>query len=124
MKKLFNNWGYRFGWFVTIFFAFTNLVLAAGGSPTLSSSIRNPIATDTFIGLLALVLKIIIDIGLPIVVIAIIFVGFSYVMAQGNSGKLEKAHSAFLWVMVGAAIVLGSQVIITIIQNTVDQIKK
>jgi len=88
-----------------------------------SSTINNPIAADTFPALLSLVLKIIITVGLPIVVMAIIFVGFKYVTAQGNAGKLKEAHAAFKWVMVGAAIVLGSQVIVSIIQNTVAKVE-
>lgn len=125
MKNYLQKVGWKLGWI-------TNLVLISGGflyaqtvnpSGTQSSTIDNPIAADTFPALLNLVLKIIIDIGLPIVIIAIIFVGFKYVMAQGKPDKLKEAHSAFMWVLVGAAIVLGSYAISAIIQNTVNQVK-
>jgi hypothetical protein len=89
----------------------------------MTGKIDNPIAAKDFTELLALVLKVIVSIGLPIIVIAIIWVGFKYVLAQGNDKKISEAHAAFKWVMIGAAIVLGSQAIVSIIQNTVNKVK-
>lgn len=88
-----------------------------------SASINNPIKSNSFLELLNAVLEIIVEIGTPIVIISIIFVGFKYVLAQGKPAEIQKAHSAITWVVVGAAIVIGAKVIVVIIQNTITGIK-
>jgi len=57
------------------------------------------------------------------VAIAIIYSGFLFVTAQGNSEKLTKAKKALLYTIIGAALLLGSYVIATAIGKTVDEIK-
>lgn len=69
------------------------------------------------------ILEIVVDIGLPIVALSIIYVGFLFVVARGNEEKLTQAKGAFFYTMVGAAIVLGAFVISTAIKATVDEIK-
>ncbi len=113
---------YRISFFVFSFFALLGQVFAQGGALTPAPPIENPIAANDFKQFLAIVLNIIIQIGTPIVIIAIIFVGFKFVMAQGNESKLKEAKSAFFWVVIGAAIVIGCNVIVAIIESTVEQI--
>ncbi|MCX6712960.1 MAG: hypothetical protein NTY66_01995 [Candidatus Vogelbacteria bacterium] len=85
-------------------------------------SINNPIKANTFPALLQLILNIIIEVGLPIVIIGILLVGFKYITAQGKPAEITKAHEGFKWVMVGAAIIIGSRVIVALLQNTVTSI--
>ena len=56
---------------------------------------------------------------MPIIVLAIIYSGFLFVAAQGNSEKLGEAKKALLYTLVGAAILLGSLAIAELIKNTV-----
>lgn len=67
--------------------------------------------------------EILIPIGGVIAVLMIIYAGFLYVTARGNSGKIETAHKALLWAVIGAAILLGAWVISNAISATVDQLK-
>ena len=92
----------------------------AGNPP---ASISNPIKSNSFLELLNAILTIIVEIGTPIIIISIIFVGFKYVFAQGKPAEIQKAHSAITWVIVGSAIVIGAKVIVVIIQNTITGIK-
>lgn len=107
--------------FISLFFA-SNLALAQGGTPT-NIVIKNPIAANDFASFLETILNIVVEIGLPIVVIAIIFVGFKFVTAQGKPAAIEEAKKSFYYVIIGAAIVLGCKVIVVIIQSTVETIK-
>lgn len=61
----------------------------------------------------------VIKIGIPIVALAIIYCGFLFVSARGNSEKLGKAKDALLYTLIGAAILLGSWAIAQLISNTV-----
>ncbi len=83
-------------------------------------TIRNPIAgVENLSQLLYKILEIIIQIGFPVVVLAIIYCGFLFVRAQGNESKLEEAKQALLYTVIGAAIVLGAFAISQIVESTV-----
>lgn len=58
-------------------------------------------------------------IGMPIVALAIIYCGFLFVSARGNSEKITKAKDALLYTIIGAAILLGSWAIAKMISATV-----
>ena len=49
-----------------------------------------------------------------------VFVGFKFVTARGEPGKITEARSALLWTVVGALILLGAEVIARGIQATVQ----
>jgi len=53
------------------------------------------------------------------VALAVIYSGFLFVFARGNSEKLGKAKDALLYTLIGAAILLGSWAIAEMIQATV-----
>jgi hypothetical protein len=88
-----------------------------------SITLTNPIKSDTLAGLLSDILSIIIQIGIPIIVIMVIFTGFTFVMARGNPSELGKARTALLGVLVGSAIVIGAYAISSAIKNTVCQLQ-
>ena len=58
-------------------------------------------------------------VGIPIVALAIIYCGFLFVSARGNAEKLSTAKSALMYTLIGAAILLGSYAIATMISGTV-----
>lgn len=61
----------------------------------------------------------VIRIGIPIIALAIVYCGFLFVFARGNSEKLSKAKDALLYTLIGAAILLGSLAIAKLISVTV-----
>ena len=68
------------------------------------------------------ILKVVVDVGLPIIVLAIVYVGFLFVKARGNKDELTTAKSAFVTVIIGAAIVLGAAVIKGAIETTIHNL--
>ena len=82
--------------------------------------ICNPIPSVTSIpGLIQIFLEGALKIGIPVVALAIIYCGFLFVFARGNSEKLGKAKDALLYTLIGAAILLGSWAIAKMISATV-----
>ncbi len=63
-------------------------------------------------------------VGIPIIALAIIYCGFLFVSARGNSEKLGKAKSSLMYTLIGAAILLGSWAIAITISETVLGISK
>lgn len=67
-------------------------------------------------------LGIIIRAGIPIVVLALVYTGFRFVLARGNPVKISEAKHLLLWTVIGSAVVLGAWTIATILTNTINLI--
>ena len=91
--------------FLLIFFAIIALAYSAG-----AIEIQNPIQAKSFTELIKQIAKAVRTIAVPLAVVAIIFVGFKFVVssAGGNAKGLEEARKMFIWVMVGTAIIVGA----------------
>lgn len=113
----------KIGYVLASFFLVPSVAFgeAIGESPSggFSLQLRNPLKVDTVIELLKALLGIMIQIGLPLAAIAIIYSGFLMVTAQGNEEKLGTAKKAFGYAVLGTLILLGAWVIITAIENTI-----
>jgi hypothetical protein len=84
--------------------------------------IVNPLASkgiDSVQGLIKILLQGLIRIGFPIVALAILYSGFLFVAARGNSEKLETAKQSLMYSIIGAVILLGSWSIAMLISETV-----
>lgn len=66
------------------------------------------------------ILDLAIQIGSVVVILMLVYVGFLFVVAQGNETKLTEARKALLWTVVGALILLGAKAIAIGIQATVE----
>lgn len=89
--------------------------------------ICNPLAgngVDSIPALIQKVLESALKIGIPVIALAIIYSGFLFVFARGNSEKLGKAKDTLLYTLIGAAILLGSWAIAEMINVTVTGLGK
>ncbi|MFZ3011717.1 MAG: TrbC/VirB2 family protein [Minisyncoccia bacterium] len=100
-----------------------SLVADVDGTPSdQSGKIINPLENSGINSIPALIEKVlegVLKIGIPIVALAIIYSGFLFVFARGNSEKLGKAKDSLLYTIIGAAILLGSWAIAKMISSTV-----
>jgi len=85
--------------------------------------ITNPLKAKSIQQLVDLILDVLIKIAVPVLVMAVIWVGFLYIKAQGKPEEITKANSAFFWTVIGAGVVLGAKIISLAIQNTVKDLK-
>src|SRR3989338_283512 len=67
-------------------------------------------------------LKVIVMLALPIIVLFFVIAGFKFISAQGNPGKLDEARKNFVWVVIGALLIMGAWVLATLLANTVSQL--
>lgn len=74
--------------------------------------------------LLKAVLDAVVYLGGIVLTIAIIWVGFKFVLAQGKEEKLREARSALMWTLIGGLILLGASAISLAIQSTVSSLQK
>lgn len=82
----------------------------------------NPIAANDLSGLLSSLLRVLTAIGAVVVVFFIILAGFNYVTARGDEKKIQSATKTFTWTVIGAAVILGAQVIADALKGTVNEL--
>ena len=88
--------------------------------PSSAGMIVNPIPNVSDVpSLIKTIVQGVLTIGIPIVALAIIYCGFLFVAARGNSEKLTKAKESLMYTLIGAAILLGAYAIATMISSTV-----
>ena len=94
----------------------------AGGGFTLT----NPLAgagVNTFGEFMQKIAQVATQIGLPIVIIFMIYAGLLFVSARGNEEKLTQAKNTFFWAVIGALLVVGAYAIATAIQNFAQKLQ-
>ncbi len=70
-------------------------------------------------GLINAILTVLITISIPIIVIAIVYAGFTYVTSQGNPEKIKTASRTLTYAVIGAVLIIGALVITEIIGDTI-----
>ena len=96
---------------------------ATEGSSNTTSGIQNPLKVGSIPDFVALLLGYVVKIGAVVAVFAFIYSGFLFVQARGNSEKLKGAKDVFLNTVIGVAVLLGAQLIASIIVGTINNIK-
>ena len=85
---------------------------------------NNPLKYDSIPAFLSALLDIVTIIMMPIIVLALIYGGFRFIKAQGNPKELDEAKQLFLWVLIGALLVLGASTLSRAIEGTVNEVKR
>lgn len=103
-------------------------VVREGGNaaPTFSGSARleNPLDNITTIpGFFRAIIEILLVFAIPFIVFFIIWAGFLYVTARGNPEKIKQAHNALLYALIGGLLILGANLLLDVITNTVEQVQ-
>lgn len=74
---------------------------------------------DCLMAFLNKILDLVIRIGSIAVILMLVWVGYLFVVAQGNGEKIAEARHALLWTLIGALILLGAKAISFGIEATV-----
>ncbi|MBI3572309.1 hypothetical protein HY091_02135 [Candidatus Kaiserbacteria bacterium] len=95
---------------------------ASTGQPATSNGVTllNPLGSGASLpSLLTSILQLVVEIGSIVVILMLVYVGFKFVAARGEPGKITEARQMLLWTIVGALILLGAEAIAQGIQATV-----
>ena len=95
-------------------------VTTGGGAP---ATLPNPLkcgsgSCNSINDLLYLIADIATYIGVILAVLALIWVGFKFIAAQGNPEKITEAKHYFFYIIVGIAILIGASAIVAILKST------
>ncbi len=85
--------------------------------------LSNPIAVNSVGELVNKFADIFSYVVILFAVLAIVYVGFRFVIAQGKPDELNTLKTWLGWIVVGVAIVIGARMIIRIVINTLSATK-
>ncbi len=85
-----------------------------GGNPV----ICNPLNSSDVTGLISDIISAVLILSVPVIVLFIIYAGFLFVTAGGDERQIETAKKTALYTVIGAAIILGAELISTILAQT------
>lgn len=94
------------------------------GSGINTAVIPNPLGAgnDTLFKFITTLLDTIFPIAGIVAVFFLIYSGFRMVIFASNEEKLSNARQAFLWTVIGIAILLGAKVLSAVICGTIQQL--
>lgn len=72
---------------------------------TLINPLQGGTSLESFLGS---ILTFVIRIGAIVVVLMLVYIGYLFVVAQGEPAKLTEAKKALLWTIIGALVLLGA----------------
>ena len=87
-----------------------------------ASSVTNPLQFCNIMGFVKAALQLFVILALPVLAFFIVLAGFNFILARGNSSKLERAKMNFLYVIIGTCLVLGAWLLASLIGATISQI--
>ena len=115
-----------FSWIIALLLVTAPIISPEVSAQTIgcnpSIEICNPIQSSTFGDLMSKIAGIAAQIGLPLVVVFMIYAGFLFVSARGNEEQLKKAKTTFFWTIIGALLVVGAYAISEAIKNFAQQL--
>ena len=83
----------------------------------------NPLGEGTTVEILITkLLSALITLGIQLLVLYIVYAGFKFITAQGDSAQVTKARESLYWAMVGGAVLIGAKVIESILCGTITAI--
>lgn len=98
------------------------LVASAFALPALAFAqegiIQNPLQSESLVDLLMGVLRGVVRVGLFVLLLALVYVGFQFAAAQGSEEKIRSARGALLWTVVGGIILAGAEAIAALVTST------
>ena len=89
----------------------------------------NPLAgggaeVDTISEFVMAILSVAMYIGMPLIGLIMIYAGFKFLFARGNTDKIKNASFNIMWVIIGVAVFLGAWTLSTIVDSTISNIIK
>ncbi|HEU5114754.1 MAG TPA: hypothetical protein VFT82_03235 [Candidatus Paceibacterota bacterium] len=91
-----------------------------GGQPDtgIMNAIPNPLnGVNSISDLIYQVVQVVVDFSYVIIAFFLLLSGFKFITAQGSDSKLEDAKKTFFYTIIGAALVIGAQVIVSVLQS-------
>lgn len=88
-----------------------------------SAGLIDPLDNMTVQEFVSKMLGYVVKIGGVLAIVVIVYVGFLFASAGGDSGKITKARSVLINVLLGLVVLLGAEILGATITSTINSIK-
>jgi hypothetical protein len=110
---------------ISRFAAFSFVFFVAESASAVKKLVESPTPDITSLGdFIMELLGIVVKIGVPVASIFLIWSGYLFVSAQGDTAKLATAKKTFVWACVGAAVLFGAWGLASAINGTIGALMK
>lgn len=92
---------------------------AGGNSGAKTVTLTNPIGTSDVPTLIGRIIKAVLGIVGSLALLMVIYGGFTWMLAAGNSEKIKKGRDIILWAAIGIVIIFTSYAIVTFIITSI-----
>lgn len=92
-----------------------------------SVGLKNPIKVNSISELILIVTRVVRYIAIPFIVIMIMYAGYLYIYysyADPKGGKIAEANKTLKYTIIGAFILLSSELIALVMKNTIEGLSK
>jgi heme/copper-type cytochrome/quinol oxidase subunit 2 len=107
---------------ISLFTALLPVVTFAQSGNTTFQNPTSKAGINDIQSFIAAFLKAIVQISLPILTLFIVYAGFKFVFARGKPEGITEAKRNFLYVILGAILILGAWVLASLISTTASQV--
>ena len=94
-----------------------------GSSPGSSGQLINPLNDTSICSLFKDVLHITIQLAIPVILLFLVYSGFKFISARGNSTKLQDARNNLFYTIVGIGLFLGAWTLASILVGTINTLQ-
>lgn len=106
--------------FISVIFTMAFLgILFCLGQVSAAIEITNPLSYTTFDQLIKAIIVFLRDLALVATALVIVLAGFFFVTAAGDPAKVTKAKQMILYALIGLAIVLAAEGIVTLMGKVI-----
>lgn len=88
-----------------------------------AQSLENPLRFNSVSEFINGLLEAVVYIALPIISLFIVYAGFLFVTARGDTNQISTARKNFLYVVIGALLILGAWALAELIGGTIEQLR-
>lgn len=80
---------------------------------------KNPLGTGSNIYTFVYnILDFVVKVGTVIVIFMVIYSGFLFIKAQGDSSAISEAKQTFFWTVIGGVVLIGARALASVVCNT------
>ena len=88
------------------------------------AQIENPLRWNSLNEALAGIMSIAVKIGGIVAVFFFVWTGWKFIAAQGKKEDISKAKDQLMWTVVGTLLLLGADIVATLITNSINTVTK
>lgn len=86
------------------------------------AQLKNVLNASTIDQLVVLILDAMVYLGTILLLLMLVWTGFLFIRAQGNTEQINQAKNSLFWTVVGGLVLLGASALSLVLQATIESL--